>query len=116
MNTKSRRQLAASKRKILRRLDKTKFPKHFGPVLTGGNLAYEIAERVHGSRGMEEEPIPTNISPAGTMPVPLLFGFISAPPSNHAYDRMFGKSIRDASRIRSIRRPSRLFSRRNRLA
>jgi hypothetical protein len=48
VKTKLRRQLAASKRKILRRLDKTKSPKHFGPVLTGGNLAYEIAERVHG--------------------------------------------------------------------
>ena len=48
MKTKLRRQLAASKRKIQRRLDKTKFPKHFGPVLSGGNLTYEIAERVHG--------------------------------------------------------------------
>jgi hypothetical protein len=48
VNTKLRRQLAASKRKIQRRLDKTKFPKHYGPMLTGGNLTYEIAERVHG--------------------------------------------------------------------
>ena len=48
MKTKLRRQLAARKRKIERRLDKTKFPKKPGPVLAGGNLRYEVAERVHG--------------------------------------------------------------------
>lgn len=48
MKTKLRRQLAARKRKIERRLDKTKFPKKPGPVLAGGNLHYEISERVHG--------------------------------------------------------------------
>jgi hypothetical protein len=48
VKTKLRRQLAASKRKIQRRLDKTKFPKNPGPVLAGGNLSYEIAGRVHG--------------------------------------------------------------------
>jgi hypothetical protein len=45
---KLRQQLHARKRKIERRLDKTKFPKGFGPVLRGGNLHYEMAERVHG--------------------------------------------------------------------
>ena len=30
------------------RLDKTKFPKKSGPVLAGGNLRYEISDRVHG--------------------------------------------------------------------
>jgi hypothetical protein len=48
VKTKLRRQLAASKRKIQRRLDKTKFPKNFGPVFAGGNLAYEMAGRVQG--------------------------------------------------------------------
>ena len=48
VKTKLRRQLAASKRKIQRRLDKTKFPKKAGPVLAGGNLRYEISERIHG--------------------------------------------------------------------
>ena len=48
VKTKLRRQLAARKRKIQRRLDKTKFPKKSGPVLAGGNLRYEIADRVHG--------------------------------------------------------------------
>jgi Transposase DDE domain group 1 len=45
---KLRQQLAASKRKIERRLDKTRFPKKSGPVLAGGNLQYEISERIHG--------------------------------------------------------------------
>src|SRR6202042_451375 len=48
VKTKLRRQLAASQRKIQRRLDKTKFPKKSGPVLAGGNLRYEFAERIHG--------------------------------------------------------------------
>ena len=48
VKTKLRRQLAARKRKIQRRLDKTKFPKKSGPVLAGGNLRYEISDRVHG--------------------------------------------------------------------
>jgi hypothetical protein len=48
VKTKLRRQLAASKRKIERRLDKTKFPKNPGPVLSGGNVVYEIAGRVQG--------------------------------------------------------------------
>jgi hypothetical protein len=48
VKTKLRRQLAASKRKIERRLDKTKFPKKPGPVIAGGNVVYEIADRVHG--------------------------------------------------------------------
>jgi hypothetical protein len=45
---KLRQQLAASKRKIARRLDKTRFFKKSGPVLAGGNLQYEISERIHG--------------------------------------------------------------------
>src|SRR5271163_3285089 len=48
VNIKLRRRLAASKRKIQRRLDKTKFPKKPGPVLAGGNLVYEMADRVRG--------------------------------------------------------------------
>ena len=48
MNNKLRRQLAASKRRIQRRLDKTRFPKKAGPVLAGGKVVYEIASRVHG--------------------------------------------------------------------
>lgn len=48
MKTRLQRRLAASKRKIQRRLDKTKFPKNPGPVLTGGNVVYEISERIHG--------------------------------------------------------------------
>jgi hypothetical protein len=48
VKTKLRQQLEARKRKIQRRLDKTKFPKNPGPVLAGGNLRYEIADRVHG--------------------------------------------------------------------
>jgi hypothetical protein len=48
VKTKLRRQLAASKRRVQRRLDKTKLPKNPGPVLAGGNVVYEIAGRVHG--------------------------------------------------------------------
>jgi hypothetical protein len=48
VKTKLCKQLLARKRKIQRRLDKTKFPKRPGPVLAGGNLRYEIADRVHG--------------------------------------------------------------------
>jgi len=48
VKTKLRRQLNASKRKIQRRLDKTKFPKKSGPVLAGHNVVYEFADRVHG--------------------------------------------------------------------
>ena len=48
MKPKLRQQLDARKSKIQRRLDKTKFPSHSGPVLAGGNLRYEIADRVHG--------------------------------------------------------------------
>jgi len=48
VKTRLQRQLAASKRKIQRRLDKTKFPKTPGPVLTGGNIVYEMSGRVHG--------------------------------------------------------------------
>jgi Transposase DDE domain group 1 len=40
--------MASRQRKIERRLDKTKFPKDPGPVLHGGNLHYEISDRVHG--------------------------------------------------------------------
>jgi hypothetical protein len=40
--------LAASKRKIERRLDKTRFPKKRGPVLANSSLRYEMAERIHG--------------------------------------------------------------------
>lgn len=40
--------MASRQRKIERRLDKTKFPKGPGPVLHGGNLHYEISDRVHG--------------------------------------------------------------------
>jgi Transposase DDE domain group 1 len=45
---KLHRQLAARKRKIERRLDKTKFSSKPGPVLAGGNLHYEFSERMHG--------------------------------------------------------------------
>lgn len=48
MKAKVRQQLQARKRKIQRRLDKTKFPSKPGPVLAGGNLRYEISDRVHG--------------------------------------------------------------------
>jgi Transposase DDE domain group 1 len=48
VKTKIRQQLNSRQRKIGRRLDKTKFPKNVGPVFRGGNLRYEIAERVHG--------------------------------------------------------------------
>jgi hypothetical protein len=48
VKTKLRRQLAASKRRIQRRLDKTKFPNKSGSVLAGGNVVYEIAGRVQG--------------------------------------------------------------------
>jgi hypothetical protein len=48
VKAKLRQQLHARKRKLQRRLDNTKFPGKPGPVLAGGNLRYEIAERVHG--------------------------------------------------------------------
>jgi hypothetical protein len=49
VKSKIRQQLSARQRKIERRLDKSKFPAHPGPVLAGGNLRYEIAERVQGT-------------------------------------------------------------------
>ncbi len=48
MKAKVRQQLHARKRRIQRRLDKTRFPSKPGPVLAGGNLRYEMADRVHG--------------------------------------------------------------------
>jgi hypothetical protein len=48
VHSKLRKQLRARKRKIQRRLDKSKFPKTRGPVLTGLNLRYELSDRVHG--------------------------------------------------------------------
>jgi Transposase DDE domain group 1 len=48
VKAKVRQQLDARKRRIQRRLDKTRFPSKPGPVLAGGNLRYEIADRVHG--------------------------------------------------------------------
>jgi hypothetical protein len=48
VQSKLRRQLDARKRNIERRLDKTKGPHGFGPVLRGGNRRFEMAERVHG--------------------------------------------------------------------
>jgi hypothetical protein len=48
VKAKLRQQLDARKRKIQRRLDKTRLPRHTGPVLAGGNLRYEIADRVRG--------------------------------------------------------------------
>jgi hypothetical protein len=48
VNAKLRQQLQARKHKIQRRLDKTRAPSKPGPVLGGGNLRYEMADRVHG--------------------------------------------------------------------
>src|SRR5271165_3973454 len=48
VKSRLRQQMTARQRKIERRLDKTKFPKGLGPVFRGGNLRYEISERVHG--------------------------------------------------------------------
>ncbi len=44
MNTKIRRQLVARKRRIERRLDKTRFGRHC-PVIAASNIHYEIADR-----------------------------------------------------------------------
>lgn len=44
MNAKIRRQLAARKRRIERRLDKTKFGREC-PVLSASNIHYEIADK-----------------------------------------------------------------------
>jgi hypothetical protein len=48
VKAKLRQQLDARKRKIQCRLDQARLPKHQGPVLAGGNLRYEMADRVHG--------------------------------------------------------------------
>lgn len=48
MKNKLRQRLAARKRKIKQRLDKTKFPKNPGPVLAGGNVLYDLSGRVQG--------------------------------------------------------------------
>ena len=48
MNAKIRQQLNRSKRRIERRLDKSKPLRGGRPVFTASNIHYEIAERVHG--------------------------------------------------------------------
>lgn len=45
MNTKIRQQLTARKRKIQRRLDKSRMPSDF-PVMSASNIQYEISDRV----------------------------------------------------------------------
>ena len=48
MNATLHQKLAASKRRIQRRLDPTKLPDCHRPVLTASNIHYEIAGRTHG--------------------------------------------------------------------
>ncbi len=48
MNTKIRRQLAAAKRRIERRLDKSKLGDCSRPVLTARNVQFELSDRTHG--------------------------------------------------------------------
>ena len=48
MKKKIRQQLRNRKRRIERRLDKSKLPKCDKPLLGGGNIHYEIADRVRG--------------------------------------------------------------------
>lgn len=48
MNTRIRQQLAQRKRRIQRRLDKTKMPGAACPVLTARNIHYEVSDRQRG--------------------------------------------------------------------
>lgn len=48
MNAKIRHRLSRSKRRVQRRLDKTKPIRGHRPVLSASNIHYEIADRVHG--------------------------------------------------------------------
>jgi Transposase DDE domain group 1 len=48
VNSKIRQQLANRKRRIARRLDKTKLGRVDQPMFTAANIHYEIAERAHG--------------------------------------------------------------------
>ncbi len=48
MNAKIRKQLAQSKRRISRRLDRNDNTGCEWPMITASNLHYEIAERTHG--------------------------------------------------------------------
>ena len=48
VKTKIQRQLRAAKRRIARRLDKSKLGDCSRPVLAGGNLQFEMAERTRG--------------------------------------------------------------------
>jgi hypothetical protein len=48
VNAKIRRQLRAAKRRITRRLDKSQLGDCSRPVLAGGNIRFEIAERTRG--------------------------------------------------------------------
>jgi hypothetical protein len=48
VKTKIQRQLRAAKRRITRRLDKSKLGDCSRPVLAGGNIRFELAERTHG--------------------------------------------------------------------
>lgn len=48
MNAKIRHRLSRSKRRVQRRLDKTKSIRGDRPVLTASNIHYEISDRVHG--------------------------------------------------------------------
>jgi hypothetical protein len=48
VNAKIRQQLACRKRRILRRLDKSKLPRSDRPMFTASNIHYEIGERQRG--------------------------------------------------------------------
>ena len=48
MKAKIRQQLARRKRRLDRRLDKTKFGNLGGPMFTAANIHYEISDRIHG--------------------------------------------------------------------
>lgn len=49
VKAKIRRQLANRKRRMARRLDKTKIPPVDKPMFTAANIHYEISDRIHGT-------------------------------------------------------------------
>ena len=54
MNAKIRRQLAARKRRIEKRLDKTRFPEEC-PVISAANIHYELADKTRIERVLQDE-------------------------------------------------------------
>ncbi|MHB9080061.1 MAG: hypothetical protein ACYC3X_21495, partial [Pirellulaceae bacterium] len=104
----SKQYLARRKRRILARLDKTKF-KDAGPVLSGANIHYEVAERTHGIACGDIGMIQDMVQRLGLVqvinrPVPVLKRYLPYSESDHvlniAYNVLAGGTCLDHLELR----------------